>query len=53
MLNLQGFTLLKSSRYEFIGMVTRSAWQGYKPQILFAPRDLSQILNPYTSNQNY
>ena len=47
MLNLQGFTLLKSSRYGLIGMVTRSAWQGYKPQILVAPRDLSQILSSY------
>ena len=47
MLNLQGFTLVKYSRYGLIGMVTRSAWQGYKPQILAAPRDLSQILSSY------
>ena len=47
MLNLQGFTLLRSSRYDLIGMVTRSVWQGYKPQILVAPRDLSQILSSY------
>ena len=47
MLNLQGFTLLKSSMYGLMGMVTRSAWQGYKPQILVAPRDLSQILGSY------
>ena len=40
MLNVQGFTLLKSSRYGLMGMVTRSAGQGYKPQILLAPRDL-------------
>ena len=30
-----------------VGMVTRSAWQGYKPQIVAAPRDLSQILSSY------
>ena len=47
MLNLQCFTSLKSSRYGPIGMVTRSAWQGYKPQILAALRDLSQILSSY------
>ena len=47
MLILLSFTLLKSSSYGLIGMVTRSAWQDYKPQILVAPRDLSQMLSSY------
>ena len=51
MLNLQGFILLKPSLYDLIGIVTRSAWQGYKQQILIAPRDMSQILT--TSDQSY
>ena len=50
MLNLQGFTLLKPSLYDLIGIVTRSAWQGYKPQILVALRDMSQIFT--TSEQS-
>ena len=49
MLNLQGFTFSKPSLYD--GIVTRSAWQGYKPQILVALRDMSQILT--TSDQSY
>ena len=51
MLNLQGFISLKPSLYDLNGKVTRSAWQGYKPQILAAPRDMSQILT--TSDQSY
>ena len=43
MLNLKGFTLLKPSLYDLIGIVTRSAWQGYKPQNLVAPRDIPNI----------
>ena len=51
MLNLQGSTLLKPSLYDLIGIATRSAWQGYKPQILVASRDMFQILT--TSVQSY
>ena len=51
MLNLQGFKLLKPSLYDFIGITTRSAWQGSEPQILVAPRDMCQILT--TSDQSY
>ena len=51
MLNLQGFTLLKPSLYDLISIVTRSAWQGYKPQILAATRDMPQILT--FSDQSY
>ena len=45
MLNLQGFMLLKPSLYDLIGIVTRSAWQGYKPQIRIAPRDVPNAYN--------
>ena len=47
MLNLQSFSLVKSSSYDLIGIITRSAWQGYKLKILVAPRDLSQMLSSY------